>query len=163
MNYTLILIIFTVLVSISAFSNESLYQKMLLWPKRMKESREYYRFLSSGFIHADYMHLIFNMLALFFFGGIVEQYFDSRGMPRFLFLVMYLAGIVAASMPSFLKHQDNAYYRSLGASGGVAAVLFSFVYFAPWQIIRVYFIPIPGIIAAVAYLAYSAYMSKKGG
>ena len=162
MSFTLILVIITVLTSLSAFNNESLYHKLILWPKKMDTPGEYYRLLSSGFIHADYMHLIFNMLALFLFGRNVEMFYAYSGIPVGLFLVLYLVGIVAASLPSFVKHRHDAYYRSLGASGGVSAVLFSFIYFEPWAIIYVWFIPIPGIIAAVGYLVYSAYMSRQG-
>jgi membrane associated rhomboid family serine protease len=162
MSYTLIIILITAGISVMTFSNELLYNKLILWPKRMNSVGECYRLLSSGFIHADWMHLIFNMLAMFMFGRHVEDAYEAVGIGRIMFVVMYLAGIVAASLPSFVKHKDNAYYRSLGASGGVAAVLFSFVYFAPWQTIFIWFIPVPGIIAGVAYLAYSAYMSKKG-
>jgi membrane associated rhomboid family serine protease len=127
----------------------------------MDNPNEYYRLLSSGFIHADWMHLIFNMLALFIFGREVENIFAAMD-KHWLFLLLYLGGIIAAALPSFIKHRDDGYYRSLGASGGVAAVLFSFVYFAPWNLIYVWFIPIPAIIGAVAYLAYSAYMSRRG-
>lgn len=161
MSYTLIIVIITGIISYTAFTNESLYNRFILWPKRMDSPNEYYRLLSSGFIHADWMHLIFNMLALFLFGRYVESYFASMD-KHFLFIILYLGGIIAASLPSFIKHRNDGYYRSLGASGGVAAVLFSFVYFAPWEIIYVWFIPIPAIIAAVGYLVYSAYMSRKG-
>lgn len=162
LTYSLIIIIFTVLVSISAFSNSTMYDKMILWPKRMAETNEYYRLLTSGFIHADYMHLFFNMLALYFFGSVVEQYYQFLGLSRVFFLLLYFGGIVASSLPSYIKHRENGYYRSLGASGGVSAVLFAFVYFAPWQTIYIWFIPVPGIIAAVGYVIYSAYMSKQG-
>jgi membrane associated rhomboid family serine protease len=163
MSYTLIIVIVTVLISLSAFRNEALYHKLILWPRKMDQPGEYYRLLTSGFIHADYMHLIFNMLALYLFGRNVEVLFMMNGMSVILFPILYLAGIVAASLPSFVKNKDNSYYRSLGASGGVSAVLFSFIYFAPWQTIYIWFIPIPGILAAVGYLIYSAYMSKRGG
>ena len=162
MDYTLIILVLTVVISLSAFNNQQISEKLILWPRRMDQPGEYYRLLTSGFIHADYMHLIFNMLALFFFGRAVEQMYEIVGIPKALYLVLYLAGIVAASLPSFARHRNNPYYRSLGASGGVSAVLFAFVYFAPWQIIYVWFIRVPGIIAAVAYVVYSAYMSKKG-
>lgn len=163
MSYTLILVIITVVISMSAFNNDQVYNKMILWPKKMDTPAEYYRLLSSGFIHADWIHLIFNMLALFLFGREIERIFAILGMPSILFLILYLAGIVIASLPSFIKHRNNSYYRSLGASGGVAAVLFSYIYFAPWDKILIWFIPVPAIIAAIAYLVYSAYMSRKGG
>jgi membrane associated rhomboid family serine protease len=159
MSYTLIIVIVTVLVSLSAFRNEALYHKLILWPRKMDQPGEYYRLLTSGFIHADSMHLIFNMLALYFFGEQVE----TQLYPTILFPTLYILGIIASSLPSFIKNKDNSYYRSLGASGGVAAVLFSFIYFDPWNIILIWFIPIPGILAAVGYLIYSAYMSKRGG
>lgn len=161
MSYTLILVIVTVLISLSAFNNDELSNKLILWPRKMDSASEYYRLLSSGFVHADTLHLFFNMLALFMFGRHVENAFEDVGIGRILFVVMYLAGIIAASLPSFIKNRHNAYYRSLGASGGVAAVLFAFVYFAPWATISIWFIPVPGIIAAVAYLIYSAYASRQ--
>lgn len=161
MSYTLVLIAITVVISLLAFKSENLTNKLILWPRKMHEPKEYYRLLTSGFIHADGMHLIFNMITLYFFGRVAEMYFMHTGIPIILFPVLYLVGIVAASLPSFIKHRENSYYRSLGASGGVAAVLFSFIYFAPWEKIYVWFIPIPGIVAGVAYLVYSAYMSKQ--
>lgn len=162
MSYTLVIIIITAIVSYIAFNNDVLYTKLILWPKRMNNPNEYYRLLTSGFIHADWMHLIFNMITLFFFGRIVEIYFITELDKHWLFLLLYLGGVVVASLPSFIKNRDNGYYRSLGASGGVAAVLFAFVYFAPWERIYIWFIPVPGIIAAIGYLIYSAYSSRQG-
>lgn len=160
--FTIALVVITVLISLAAFNNEQLTNKLILWPAVMKRPAEYYRFLTSGFIHADWTHLGFNMFTMFFIGKVVEQYFVAYGLTPWLFVFMYLAGIIAASLPSFMKNQNNPYYRSLGASGGVAAVLFSLVYFAPWESIYIYFIKLPNIIFAVLYLVYSAYMSKKG-
>lgn len=161
MSYALIIVIITVLVSLAAFNNQELLNKLMLWPRKMDTPAEYYRFISCGFIHADYIHLFFNMFALYMFGEVVQGYYSYIGKP-FLFPIMYLTGIIASSLPSYVKHKNNSYYRSLGASGGVSAVLFAYVYFAPWQIIRIWFVPIPGIIAAIGYLVYSAYMDKKG-
>jgi membrane associated rhomboid family serine protease len=161
--FTITLVIITVLLSIAAFNDSRLADKLILWPARMHRPNEYYRLLSSGFIHADWMHLIFNMLALFSFGQNVETLYLYVGITPWLYVLMYLSGIVAASLPSFYKHRENPYYRSLGASGGVASVLFASVYFAPWQMMRVLFIRMPNIVFAVAYLVYSAYMSKRGG
>lgn len=161
--FTITLVIITVLLSIAAFNDHRLADKLILWPARMRRPNEYYRLLSSGFIHADWMHLAFNMLALFSFGRYVEALFMYRGITPWLYVFMYLSGIVVASLPSFYKNRENAYYRSLGASGGVASVLFSSVYFAPWEWMSIMFIPMPNIVFAVLYLVYSAYMSKRGG
>jgi membrane associated rhomboid family serine protease len=161
-DFTVMLVVITVLISLAAFNDGRFSDKLILWPARMHKPNEYYRLLSSGFIHADYAHLIFNMFTLFMMGGVVERNFIAFGMTPWLYVLMYLAGIVTASLPSFFKYKDNPYYRSLGASGGVSAVLFSSVYFAPWDKISIYFIPIWNILFAVLYLAYSVYMSRKG-
>ncbi len=133
-----------------------------MYPYGMSEPKEYYRLLSSGFIHADWMHLFFNMFTLYAFGQYVEQTFEMMGKP-FLFPILYLMAIVASSLPDMIKHKDHSYFRSLGASGGVAAVLFSSVYFYPWAKIQIMFIPfgIPAIVFAVIYLAYCVYASRK--
>jgi membrane associated rhomboid family serine protease len=164
MNYgpfTIAIVLITVLISIPAMNDERLVNKLILWPKKMTSPGEYYRLLTSGFIHADWGHLFFNMFTMFFIGTSVEYVFSIIGTP-WLYVLLYLSGIIAASIPSFIKHRNNAYYRALGASGGVSAVLFSYVYFAPWEKIYIYFIKVPSIIFAVIYLGYSAYMSRKG-
>jgi membrane associated rhomboid family serine protease len=160
--FTVTLVIVTALLSIPAFNDARLKDRLILWPAKMHKPEEYYRLLSSGFIHADWMHLIFNMFTLFFIGRFVESQFMAHGITPWLYVLMYLAGIVVAALPSFIKHRNNPYYRSLGASGGVAAVLFSSVYFSPWSELYIYFIRMPNILFAVLYLAYSVYMSKRG-
>lgn len=155
----IITIVITVLISMAAFNNEALANKLILWPRYMDSPQEYYRLLSSGFIHADWNHLIFNMISLYFIGSSAE-YILGIG-----FLTLYLTGIIISSLPSFLKHRNNSYYRSLGASGGVASVMFFFIYFKPWNKLYIIFLPIgiPAIIFGVLYLIYEAYMAKKGG
>ncbi len=162
MSFTVIIIVITAIVSFLAFNNEELRSKLLLWPNRMNSLTEYYRLLTCGFVHSDIMHLLFNMLTLYFFGEAVEYYYSAIGHGD-LFPALYLSAIVASSMPSFTRQKKNYYYRSLGASGGVAAVVFAAIYFAPWSKIYILILPVPGIIAAIAYLVYSAYMNKKGG
>lgn len=161
-SLTIIIIAVTVIITLSAFNNSTLLNKLILWPAGMDQPSEYYRLLTSGFIHADYMHLAFNMITLYFFGDTIIYIYGMVGMSQMTFLILYLTGIVASSIPPYLKNRNNPSYRALGASGGVSAVLFSFVYFAPWQKIYLFAIlGIPSILAAAAYLGYSAYMSKK--
>ncbi len=160
MSYTLIILAITVLISLAAFNNDTLYNKLILWPRAMDGNpAEYYRLLSSGFIHADMNHLIFNMITLWFCGSSVAYHITGVQ-----FVVLYLTGIIVASLPSFLKNRHNSYYRSLGASGGVASALFLIIYFEPWGGLQVFFIPIniPCIIFGGLYLWYEAYMGKKG-
>lgn len=160
--FTVTLVVITVLISLAAFNDSRFSEKLILWPARMHKPNEYYRLLSSGFIHADWAHLFFNMFTLFFMGRFVESAFMAYGITPWLYVLMYLAGIIVASLPDFYKHQKNPFYRSLGASGGVAAVLFSSVYFSPWTQIYIFFLPLYNILFAVLYLAYSVYMSRKG-
>lgn len=157
--FTITLVLITVLVSIGGFNDGRIIDNLILWPRRMQGGKEPYRLLTSGFIHADSMHLAFNMFTLFFIGAVVERLFRLP----WLYMLLYLTGIVAASLPSFYKNRHNPTYRSLGASGGVAAVLFSLVFFRPWEKLYIFgAIGIPSILFAVLYLAYSAYMSRHG-
>jgi membrane associated rhomboid family serine protease len=155
------LVVVTGIVSFLAFNNQQLSDKLILWPRAMHKPEEYYRLLTSGFIHGDIAHLLFNMISLFFVGSYVEQVFAMFSNKN-LYLLLYLGGIVVASLPSFVKHRNDPYYRSLGASGGVSAVIFSLVYLAPWVRLSIFFLPMPGIVFAVLYVVYSIYMSRRG-
>ncbi len=164
LSLTVIIVAITVLISLAGFSNENVINKLILWPKIMHNPAEYYRLLTSGFIHADWMHLLFNMFALYSFGTAVQSVIQLLGVREGIFLILYLSAIVIASMPTFLKNRNNSYYRSLGASGGVAAIMFFSIYFFPWGRIGIIYFPkgIPSVIFGVLYLACEAYMSKKG-
>lgn len=162
LSYTVIIIIVTALISFAAFSNEEITNKLILWPRYMKSPAEYYRFLTSGFIHADIAHLGFNMFTLYFCGESMELIMSIVA-SKWLFIVLYLSAIIISSIPSYIKHRHNSYFRSLGASGGVAAVLFATIYYSPWSMIYVYFIKMPSILFAFIYLGYSVYMSRRGG
>lgn len=166
MTITLIIVVITVLVSLAAFSDAGILNKLIFWPRVMQERpAEYYRFLTSGFIHGDWNHLIFNMLTLFFFGKSVEDillYLSRAGASYYLF--MYLSAIIIAGVPAYIKYRNNAYYRALGASGGVSAIVAFYIYYAPWASIYFYFIPIgiPAILYGLAYVIYSAVMARRG-
>lgn len=163
LDTTLIIIIVTCLVSVSAFYNGDQLEKLLLWPAVMKERRQYYRFVTAGFIHADWMHLAFNMITLYYFGRAVEVYFRQLFGPG-VYLLFYLAAMVVADIQTFLKYREDYSYRALGASGAVSAVLFAAILFNPWAKIYLFFIPIgiPAFIFGGLYLIFCAYMSRKG-
>ncbi|PQJ12437.1 rhomboid family intramembrane serine protease [Flavipsychrobacter stenotrophus] len=167
MVFTLIIIVTTVLVSLAAFNDANLRSRLILYPRIMNGPSEYYRLLTSGFIHADWNHLIFNMITMFFFGRIVEEsilgdFYGRAG--GLIYLILYMSGIVMSSVPSVIKHRNDSTYAALGASGGVSSILFFVIYFFPWSKISMYFIPIgiPAIIYGVLYTLYSLYMSKRG-
>ncbi|WP_428655235.1 rhomboid family intramembrane serine protease [Runella sp.] len=166
MSITLILIILTAGISWYAFQNPSLMDKWVMNPARVSSRNEYYRFITSGFIHADFGHLIFNMFSLYFFGEAMEMFlgsiFGSGG--TIYYLALYLLGIVISDIPTFLKHRKDSRYNSLGASGGVSALLFAFILLAPLQKVCLYFaICIPGFLFGALYMVYSFYESRKMG
>lgn len=158
---TYILIGLTALSSYAAFQNENMLNKMLFYPAEMKEKKEWWRFISHGFIHGDFQHLIFNMLTLFFFGPYVEHAFSDIFGNEMVYPLYYIGALIFSSVPSYFKHKDNYAYRALGASGAIAAVLFTTIMFDPWQTIYLKFIiPVPAILFAIGYVIYSSYMGK---
>jgi membrane associated rhomboid family serine protease len=159
---TYALIAITCVVSWIAFNNRKLADRLILWPPAIDKHKQYDRLVTYGFIHADFMHLLFNMITLYFFGRQIEALMtDVVGV--WVYPVFYLSALVVSILPTYLKNQHNPNYLSLGASGAVSAVLFAFILVAPWARIFVLFIPLPAIIFAVLYVAYSIWMDRRGG
>ena len=169
LTITLVIVIVTVLVSIRGLSQQQVINDLIFYPPAISSRRQYYRFISHGFIHADFMHLGFNMFAFYSFGQAVEEIFSLQclfgGMGKLFFLLLYFSSLVMASLPDFFKYRDSYHFRSLGASGAVSAVIFSSIVLLPQIPIRILFIPvdIPGYIFGLIYLILSAYLDKKGG
>ncbi|WP_414647739.1 rhomboid family intramembrane serine protease [Dyella sp.] len=157
----LIILAATCIVSFMAFNNRRLVDDLILWPPAIERKREYYRLVTYGLLHADPMHLLFNMMTLFFFGRIMEPIYNGA-LGAFGFALFYLGGLIVSILPTYLKNRRNTNYHSLGASGAVSAVLFGFILYAPWTRIWVFFIPVPAIIYAVLYVGYSIYMDRQG-
>ncbi|MEP6882398.1 MAG: rhomboid family intramembrane serine protease [Dokdonella sp.] len=160
MYATLALIAVTCAISFLAFKNQKLISDLILWPPAISRDKQYYRLLTYGFIHADGQHLLFNMITLYFFGRLIEQ-FVSGYIGTLGFVAFYLSAILVSILPTYMKNIGNPTYRSLGASGAVSAVLFGFVLLQPWATILIFFIPCPAIIYAVLYIAYSIYMDRQ--
>ena len=159
-SHTLIIIVITAIISFIAFSNRTVMNRLIMWPPAMQRG-QYDRFITYGFVHADGTHLLFNMFTLFFFGRAIEDFYRPY-IGGLGFVLFYLAALVVSMLPSYLKHKNDPNYLSLGASGAVSAVLFAYILFAPWNLIFVFFIPVPAIIYAVLYTAYSIYSAKRG-
>ncbi len=161
MSLTLILVIVTSLISYQANQNPNMLAQLVHSPYREKHHKEYYRMLTSGFIHSPrtWAHLLINMLVLYQFGEIVENVFVQlfgETLGRINYLGLYLLTIVCASLPSYFRHKDNPSYSALGASGGVSGIMFVYTLFFPWATLLLFFIvPCPAIIAAVLYIVYS--------
>lgn len=159
-NHTVTLILITVVISLLAFSNQKLQNRLLFWPPAIQKG-QYDRFIGHGFIHADGTHLLFNMITLFFFGSVIEMFYRQY-LYELGFVLFYLGGLIAAILPSYLKHKNDYQWASLGASGAVSAVLFAYILFEPWKLIFVFFIPVPAIIFAFLYVGYSIWSGKRG-
>ena len=153
----------TCVVTFIALSNEKLLNALILWPPAVTRDRDVHRLATYGLVHADGAHLLFNMITLYFFGTAMERFFD-RELGSLGFLFFYVSALVASALPSYLRHRDDPDYRTLGASGAVSAVLFAFILLDPWAKLYLYFaVPIPALVFAVAYTAYSVYMNHRGG
>ncbi|MCE3283666.1 MAG: rhomboid family intrarane serine protease [Chitinophagaceae bacterium] len=168
LSITLIIIILTAILSIAGFSNQKVIDDLIFYPPAVSRRKQWYRFITCGFIHADVIHLVFNMYAFYMFGGAVEVYFEQlfNDNGKWLYVVLYVSSLVVCLLPTYLKNQDNYYYKSLGASGAVAAVVFAFIFLAPMVPLGLIILPgvrIPAFIFGVLYLAISAYLDKRGG
>jgi membrane associated rhomboid family serine protease len=164
---TVIIIVLTSATSLFAFRNQELFNKFLFNPYIIYKNKEWHRFFSHAFIHADTVHLLMNMFVLYSFGRQLENVYFSYffGAKSILyFILLYLGGIVISSYPSFEKHKQDAYYNSVGASGAVSAIVFSGILINPNQklIFMLFPFPMPAFIFGLLYMAYSWYMSKKG-
>ncbi len=165
-SITNIIVALTCLISIGLMQNREGKFSLIFHPLSIKKNKQWYRFVSSGLIHADMTHLLINMFVLWSFGNAIEAYYY----PEFLgehttikYLALYFGGIIVSSIPSYFRHNNNPAYAALGASGGVSAVVFAVIMFAPWQNLYLYgVIAIPQILAGAAYLYYSWYKDKKG-
>ena len=167
-SVTLLLIIVTVGTSLYAWNRPDVMDKWIMNPYRVQRRGEWLRFLTSGFIHKDYTHLIFNMIAWYGFGEIVEIFFVRKYgvLGLGLYALVYLAAIVVSEIPTYLKHRNHPYYNSLGASGGVSAIVFAAILFYPLGQIGIIFLPffrLPAFIFGGLYMLYTWYMSRRGG
>jgi membrane associated rhomboid family serine protease len=166
MSITLYITVVTVIVSVLAFYNAELMDKLIFHPYSVSRDNEYYRFISCGFIHADFMHLAFNMFSFYMFGDYVEQYFNmlfgQNG--KLLYLFLYLSALAVCLIPTYLQQKDRDNYNSLGASGAVSAIVFAGIFLMPTIQIGFFIIPpiIPGFIFGPIYLGITAYLAKQG-
>lgn len=163
LSVTILLVLVTTLVSWRAFHDRALLERLLLWPPAIDRSRQYDRLIGYGFVHADWPHLLFNMITLWSFGSAVERVF-AQWISPLGYLLFYLSALVVSILPTWLAHRNDPAYRSLGASGAVSAVLFTFILFDPWSKLVIFPlpVPIPAILFAVLYVGYSVWMDRRG-
>lgn len=155
MNILILIIVATSIISFIAFNNIGIFEKYKFNVGAIRQRKEYIRLLSAGFLHADIMHLVFNMLTLYFFGPIVVEGFGNLG-----FLIIYFGSILLGNIFSLFIYQKQPWYSAIGASGGVSGILFAAIAMIPDLGIYLFFIPIPipGFIFGLIYFGYSVYM-----
>lgn len=167
---TIIIIIATAIVSLLAFNNSAIMNKLLLSPYQVVHRNEWHRVITHAFVHGDYVHLIVNMIVLLSFGLNVERLFNELlrleiiGSVTFHFLTLYFGGVIVSCLTTLRKHKHNYYYQGVGASGAVSAIVFTSIFFRPLDKLYIMgILPVPAIAFGVGYLIYSHYMSRKGG
>jgi membrane associated rhomboid family serine protease len=167
---TIVIIIITGAISIWGFSNEAIMKKLQLNPYQITHDNQLHRLITHGFIHADWIHLLVNMLVFFSFGSAIENRFDILAHKGIInnnilhFFILYFGGMVIATISTVIKHKNNPQYNAIGASGAVSAVVFTYIFFSPTNsLLLMGVIPIPAIIFGVLYLIYSQYMARKSG
>lgn len=167
-SVTVFIIVITCIASFAAFYNHKLLNEWILNPYLVVHHNQWWRMLTSGLLHADFMHLAINMFVLYMFGQNLEMFFKYlfgvNGI--YYFLALYFIGIIVANISSVIKHKDNSGYNALGASGATSALVFAFVVLDPWgKTIGFFIIPpgvLPNIVFGILYLAYCVYMSRRG-
>lgn len=158
-----IIFIFTIVTSIYAFSNAELYGKFMLHPYSVSRGSRLYSLITSGLIHKDWAHLFVNMLSFYFFAFSLEKTFVSlSSWGHVQFGLLYFLSIILSDITSVFKHKDHFWFNSLGASGAVCAVVFSYILFYPMNKMMIFPIPIPipAVIYGFLFLAYCWYAAR---
>lgn len=154
----------TIATSIYAFSNPQLYGSMMLHPYSIhRDKSKWYTVFTSGIIHADWGHLLFNMITFYYFGFALERFFVqvSGGIGHLYFALLYIVSLVLSDIPTIVQQKNNPGYYSLGASGAISAALFGYILFQPKAMLGIFMIiPMPAYLFAVLYIGYCIWASK---
>ena len=148
----------TIVASLVAlYASPGLLERCLFRPYWLVRKRQYDTLVTSGFVHADLPHLIFNMMTFWFFAFALERRIGSTA-----FAVLYFASLVLSDVGTYLKHRNDPRYASLGASGAISAVLFANIVYFPTQSLFIFPlpVPIPAPLFAVGYVFYSWYSAR---
>ncbi len=168
---TIAILVLTIGFSLFAMNNPELKYKYIFHPYSIAHNNQHYRFLSHAFLHGDYIHLAFNIYALWMFGPIVEEqvlpllmgtpFEPNKKMGMAMYILLYTGAIYASSISEYYKNKNNSYYTSLGASGAVNALIFSFITCSPFSQLGFFFIPMPAWVFGVLYLGISYFLSRR--
>ena len=163
---TLVIIVITAAVSILCFSRQDAFNKLKFSAYQVWHRRQWHQMLSYGLVHGGWGHLLFNMITLYCFGRIVEQYFSAAfgaSTGPVLYAVLYVSAIAVSTVGDLIKFRNDPSYSAVGASGAVSAILFAAILFEPKMGIYIYLIPVPvpAYIFAPIYLVYCIVMARK--
>jgi membrane associated rhomboid family serine protease len=159
MSIALLILLLTAGVSLAGlYGAPRIIERSLFRPYWFLRRRQYETAITSGFVHADLPHLIFNLITFYFFAFQLERQIGSAR-----FLALYLVALVVSDLGTFFKHRNDPDYASLGASGAISAVLFASIVYFPWQKLFIIPIPvpIPAPLFAIGYVAYSWYSARQ--
>lgn len=161
---TITIIILTSLISYQAFRDYNIADKLIFQPAAVRDG-EWYRLLTYGVLHADLTHLIFNMFTFYLFGSSIEGYFKAvlgTNPGSIAFIILYIGGLLFSILPTYIKQKDNYYYKGLGASGAVSAVVFAYILINPMNFMGIMFIPImlPAFLFGFIFILISMYLDK---
>ncbi|MEO1029151.1 MAG: rhomboid family intramembrane serine protease [Pseudomonadota bacterium] len=156
---TLVIIAVTIAVTIAAWSDRSLEDRLIFHVGPIRLKNEWHRLISSGFLHGGALHLFFNMYVLWGFGQYLERWLGLAG-----FVFVYFVALLGGSLWSLMENKDNIMYRALGASGAVSGIVIGFILFQPFATLSLFFaIPMPAVVFGFLYIAVSAYFSAQEG
>jgi membrane associated rhomboid family serine protease len=161
---TLMLILIISLTSALAFSQKETMAQFQFNAYKIVHRHQYYRILTHALVHANWEHLIINMIVLYSFGKAVEHYFEMYfgTIGAYYYLILFVGSVIFSTLWSLYKEKNNPYYNAVGASGAVSAILFTAIFFDPWNPVYIFgVLPFPGVIFGGLYLYYSYYMSTK--
>jgi membrane associated rhomboid family serine protease len=166
-NVSLVIVIVTVITSIMAWRNDTMMRKWIFNPYMIHKRREYWRFLTAAFLHADWMHLAFNMFVLYEFGKHIEAnfdvvYFGNDAKQVLLYLGLYFPAAVLSCFYTYEKQKKNIHYNALGASGAVSAVVFAYIGINPTALLGIFgVIPCPAFVYGGIYLLISWILARR--
>ena len=155
---TMALLMANLIVSFAGFASRQIFDDNVFWIGPMRQDKQYYRALSSGFLHVNPPHLILNMYVLVMFGVVLESWIGIQG-----FLLVYFAALLGGSLWSYKDNKDNPDYRAAGASGATSGIVCAFCLYAPFAQLSFFGVPMPALVFAVGYIGLSYYFSRRGG
>jgi membrane associated rhomboid family serine protease len=152
------LFVLTILLSIYGFKRQDFLSKMLFSPYQVYHHRKWFQLVTSGLVHNDFFHLLFNMITFYFFAFHLEIAIGSQN-----FAIIYIGSLVLSHLLTLSKNKDNYNYRSLGASGAISGVIFSSILIFPTNkmIIMPIPIPLPSVVFGVAYLVWCRFATSR--